>query len=299
MKSKLFLMLLASGLGVVCLAEDRHSDRDSDNWPIREQETIQKSLSLSNAPMRLLVENIDGYVHVTAGTGSQVRVTAHKTIRAESDEDLRQAKNEVRLDMSEQPGTVAIEYEAPGVCRNGRGDCQDHHQRRFYNVTYDIDLEVPRRARPFVSTVNNGDVRVEGTTGDFEIKNVNGAIDANNIAGSGYISTVNGKVTVHFAKSPQSATSFRSVNGDLDTYFPADISAELRFKTFNGGVFSDFDVTPTVVPDTQGERQGPRFVYRSNGLKGGRVGRGGPELSFNTLNGNIRLHRTGQNNATN
>jgi hypothetical protein len=31
-------------------------------------------------------------------------------------------------------------------------------------------------------------------------------------------------------------------------------------------------------------------VYRSDRQTTGRVGKGGPELSFDTLNGNIRLH---------
>jgi hypothetical protein len=141
MKFTLWLALLASGSAALCSASS-HSDR----WPVREQETIQKTLNLSGPPMRLVVDNVDGYVHVTGGSGSQVRVTAHKVIRAETDSDLQQAKNEVKLDMSEKPGTVSIYYDAPWRCNGeGRG-CHDQ-QRRFYNVTFDIDVEVPRPAR--------------------------------------------------------------------------------------------------------------------------------------------------------
>ena len=298
-ENKFVLMLVASGLVLLSLPKSGSGAQRPRDWPVREQETIQKTLSLTTAPMRVLVENVDGYVHVTTGSDSQVRMTAHKIIRAESETDLIQAKKEVKLNIFQEPGTVEIEYEAPGVCRNGRGDCQDHQQRRFYEVSYDIDLQIPRTAKPYVSTVNNGDVRVDGTTGDFEVKNVNGAIDLKNISGSGSVRTVNGQITVHFARSPRAETSFSTVNGDVDTYFPADISADLRFKTFNGGIYSDFDVAAVPVPDTQGERQGSRFVYRSNGLKGGRVGHGGPQITFNTLNGNIRLHRAGLSTSSN
>ena len=90
------LMLISSGLAALCLAE-----HDGDHWPIRDQETIQKTLPLSGEPGRLVIDNIDGYVHVTASSGSQVRVTAHKVIRAESDSDLQQAKSEVNLQISE------------------------------------------------------------------------------------------------------------------------------------------------------------------------------------------------------
>jgi hypothetical protein len=289
MKIAFYLVLLASGLASLCLAQ-----RNSDKWSVREQETIHKTLTLSGAPMRLLVENIEGYVHVTAINGSEVHVTAHKTIRADADTDLQQAKSEVKLDMNERAGSVSIEYDAPWVCRgqNG-GGCQDH-ERRFYTVIYDLDIEVPRDTRPVISTVNRGDIRLEGTTGDFDIGNVNGGIEVARIAGSGDIHTVNGPITARFAKNPVSTSSFKSVNGPLDVYFQPDFSADLRFKTLNGQIYSDFEVTASLQPTSEADRRDGKFVYRSHGFKAARAGRGGPELTFNTLNGNIRLHATDQ-----
>src|SRR5690349_1392735 len=87
MKIAIHLALLASGSAALCLGS-----KHSDQWPVREQETIQKTLTLSGAPMRLAVDNVDGYVHVTGESGSSVRVTAHKVIRAETDSDLQEAK---------------------------------------------------------------------------------------------------------------------------------------------------------------------------------------------------------------
>ncbi|HEY7302500.1 MAG TPA: hypothetical protein VH601_00185 [Bryobacteraceae bacterium] len=285
MKTAICLALLASGSVVPCRAFS-HSDR----WPVQEQETIQKVLTLSAPPMRLVVDNIDGYVHVTAASGSDVRVTAHKKIRAETDSDLQQAKSEVRLEMTEKPGTASIYYDAPWRCNGEGGGCHDR-QRRFYNVIYDIDVQTPRNARIVVSTVNNGDVRVEGTAGDFDIGNVNGQITLTAIAGSGDVHTVNGPVTVRFARNPSASSSFKTINGQLDLYFQPGLSADLLFKTFNGEIYSDFDVAPRVVAESAGGEHDGKFVYRSNRGGSGRVGNGGPQLSFETLNGNVRLHR--------
>jgi DUF4097 and DUF4098 domain-containing protein YvlB len=141
--------------------------------------------------------------------------------------------------------------------------------------------------------VNNGDISVAGTAGDFDISNVNGGISMSGISGSGDVHTVNGPITVHFAKNPQGATSFKSINGQLNVYFQPEFSADLLFKTFNGQIYSDFDVAPRETPVAASERRNGRFVYHSNGLKGGRVGRGGPELTFDAFNGSIRLHREG------
>ncbi|MBV8807286.1 MAG: hypothetical protein JO033_01310 [Acidobacteriaceae bacterium] len=285
MKITLYLALLAPAAAALCLASS-HSDR----WPVREQETIQKTLTLSGPPMRLMVDNVDGYVHVTGTGGSQVRVTAHKVIRAETDSDLQEAKNEVNLQMTEKPGTVSIYYDAPWRCNGeGRG-CHDQ-QRRFYNVSYDIDVEVPRDARIVVSTVNNGDIRVNGTAGDFEINNINGGIAMTSIAGAGDVHTINGPVTVHFVKNPSGPTSFKSINGQLDAYFQPGLSADLSFKTFNGQIYSDFEVVPRAAAAAETEEQNGRFVYHSDRARSARVGSGGPKLSFDAFNGNIRLHR--------
>jgi hypothetical protein len=240
--------------------------------------------------MRVVVDNIDGYIHVTGASGSQVQVTAHKVIRAETDSDLQDAKNEVKLDMTAKPGSVSVYYDAPWRCNGeGRG-CHDQ-QRRFYNVTYDIDVQVPRDARLVVSTINNGDVRVDGTAGDFDIGNINGGIAMTGAAGSGDVHTINGPITVHFVKNPSGPASFKSINGQLDMYFQPGLSADLLFKTFNGQIYSDFEVSPRATPAAETEQHNGRFVYHSDRTRSARVGRGGPELSFDAFNGNIRLHR--------
>ena len=147
--------------------------------------------------------------------------------------------------------------------------------------------------------MNNGDIRIEGTDGDFDVKNINGGIVMAGISGSGEAATINGPVTVRFAKNPSRASTFKSINGQLDFYFQPEFSADLRFKTFNGQIYSDFDVAPMSVSAGQAERHDGKFVYHSNGMKGARVGHGGPELTFDAFNGNIRLHRTDQGASSN
>jgi hypothetical protein len=285
MKCNAYLMLAASGLGLLCLA-----NADSDRWPIGEQENIEKTLTLSGQPMRLIVDNLDGYVHVTGtNSASQVHVVAHKTIRADTPSDLNQAKREVKLDMTETPGSVSVLYDAPWRCNGDCRGCCDQH-KRFYEVTYDIDVEAPRDARFVVSTVN-GQLRAERIDGDFEVHGVNGGIKMKDIAGSGAVQTVNGPIDIQFAKNPSRQCSFKSVNGELNAEFKPGLSADLLFKTFNGQIYSDFDVTPLPVPASGTERRDGMFVYRSNRLQGGRAGHGGPQISFETLNGGIRLRQ--------
>ncbi len=294
MKFTQYPVLLACGLALLCLAKS-HSE---EHWSLREQETVSKTLTLSGAPMRLLIDNIDGYVHVTGIGGSEVRVTAHKVIRAETDSDLQEAKSEVKLDMTEKPGSVSIRYDAPWRC-NGGGDggCSGGGRRRFYNVSYDIDVAAPRDSRLVVLSIN-GDVRADRTAGDFDVSNINGGIKLSEMSGSGDAHTINGPVSVGFAANPLRPSSFKSINGSLDLYFQPRLSADLLFKTFNGQIYSDFEVTATATPPIDAGQEGGRFVYHSRGPRRARVGNGGPELSFDTLNGNVRLHQGGEGVAS-
>jgi DUF4097 and DUF4098 domain-containing protein YvlB len=152
-------------------------------------------------------------------------------------------------------------------------------------------VQVPSQAKTVVSTVNNGDLRVDRIDGDFDISDINGGISMNAISGSGDVHTINGPVAVHFAKNPSGRCSFKSLNGAVDVYFPQELSADLFFKTFNGQIYSDFDVAARTTPAPEPERRDGKFVYKSNRLRGARAGNGGPELTFDAFNGSIRLHR--------
>ena len=186
---------------------------------------------------------------------------------------------------------VAIYYDAPWHCRPEK-PCHDHH-RSFYEVTYDFDISVPPDCEVVASTVNRGDVQVSGTQGHFDISNVNGAISLTGLAGSGDVHTVNGSVKAEFARNPQEACSFRTINGQVDVTFQPGLSADLMLKSFNGSIYSDFDVE-THAMRAATETSNGKLVYRSNQFSAARVGQGGAELKFDSLNGNIRLHQAGK-----
>ena len=162
-------------------------------------------------------------------------------------------------------------------------------------MRFDFTIRVPRNAALRLCTINGGDVVVNGTRGDFEVSNVNGLIDMRQVAGSGRAHTVNGPVSVSFTANPKQPSSFKTVNGNVDVWFPDGLAADFAMKTFNGGLFTDFETQPlaTVVP-AAGERRNGKFVYRVNEFTRLRIGKGGPEIAFETLNGNVRARRAGR-----
>jgi hypothetical protein len=264
------------------------SDRE---WRLHDTESINRSFDVSSGsgPQKLLVDNVTGYIHVTGYSGKTVQVKISKRVDADSNEALVEGKRDVKPDMSQQGNFVRLYTDGPFRNNNGtnyRGD--DYYG---YRVTLDYDVQVPYATELILKAINGGTIEVKKTTGDFEINGLNGGIEMDEIAGSGSVSTLNGPLKVSFNKNPTKATRFHTLNGKMDVYFQPTLDADLTFKTLNGGIYSDFDVTSRPIKTAAGENVNGKFIYRSDHRNMEvRVGKGGPELTFNALNGPIRLH---------
>lgn len=285
----------ACGLALVATA---HAQRPSRYEVVDESEVTRTLVFAAGGGRTLEVRNINGFIRVEATTDATVQMNIRKTIRAETRDDLAEAQRDVRLDFAENAPRVG----ATVIERNGHvcGEPWDDHDRDrdrprpHYQVRFDFTIRVPRDAALRLCTVNGGDVIVNGTRGDFDVDNVNGLIEMRQVAGSGQAHTVNGPVTVTFTANPSKPSSFKTVNGNVDVSFLEGLTADFAMKTMNGGLFTDFDAEPLANRAAAGgERRNGKFVYRGNEYTRVRVGRGGPEITFETLNGNVRARRAG------
>ena len=261
------------------------NDRD---LPVQEQETIEKTFSMSGFQHKSLeVDNIWGSIEVVGDGSDKVRLTVKKSTRAESKEKLEQARKEVTLDITEQQGLLRFYVNGPFRCH-----CDDGCGRREfegYIVKMDFELHVPLEIDVKVKTVNEGRVHVSDINGKFIVRNVNGDLAMDNIAGSGTARTVNGPVKVSFRQNPKENSDFQTVNGNVELRFAQGLAADFRFKTFNGSIYSDFPVTALPVRPIKEEHQGAKSVFRADRYTGVRVNSGGPEIKIENLNGDIRI----------
>ena len=254
---------------------------------VEEKQTIRKTLP---ATPRLDVDNIWGSIRVSSYDGSEVQMIANETLRADSQSKLADAKRDVKLDISQKDGTTRFYVDGPF-----RDNCRDgsHHSHwdgnPGYSAKYDFEIKVPRRMEFELRTVNDGSIHVDGVKGDFEVHNVNGSIDMRGVAGSGTARTVNGEVTVQFVSNPRAASEFGSINGAIDLAFQPDLAAEFRIKTFNGGVFTDFDMAALPLRPVADESSEGRHRFKSDSYTSMRVGKGGPEIKIDGFNGEIRI----------
>lgn len=266
----------------------------SSRYDVVDESSMTRTLSFAAGGSRTLdVRNINGFIRVEGTDDSNVQMSIRKVIRAETQDDLAAAGRDVRLDFREGARVEATVIDHRGhVCGGRWNDDGGRWDRVRYHVRFDFTIRVPRSAALRLCTINGGDVIVTGTQGDFDVDNVNGLIEMKQVGGAGSAHTVNGPVTVTFTANPSRESSFKTVNGNVDVTFRDGLAADFAMKTFNGGLFTDFETAPVATTArATGERRNGRFVYRANEFTRVRVGRGGPQITFETLNGNVRARR--------
>jgi hypothetical protein len=272
----------------------RHDDDSDSGMPVREQETIRKTFSVGAAHKLLDVDNIFGSIEVVGGQSDQVQLVVNKSIRAESQERMDAAKKEVTLDVTEQPDLLKLYVNGPFRCNcncDGDGCCGgSRHGDHGYVVKMDFQLQVPRSMDLRLRTVNSGHVNVRDVIGNFSVHNVNGGIEMQDVGGGKALArTVNGGVKVVFRENPRENGDFGTINGPVELYFTRGLSADFRFKTMNGHIYTDFEMTSLPAQAATSERRDGKFIFHTDRYTGGRVGGGGMEIKADNLNGDIRV----------
>ncbi len=239
------------------------------------------------------VDTITGTIQVIGDGGNTIRVEGERIIRAASQEDVDRAKKEVTLDVNEKNGTAQLYVNGPFRGNHNAGDDHGFHihsDGRHYDVAYNLRIHAPRQTELRLSTVD-GAVETEQTNGRFDIHGVNGAVTMTAAAGSGTVRAVNGRLTISFRENPKGPVDLETVNGAIEATFPPNLSADLRLKTLNGQAYTDFEATALTQPGAGGERRNGKFVYKPDRDASVRIGAGGPELKFETVNGEIRIRK--------
>jgi DUF4097 and DUF4098 domain-containing protein YvlB len=161
-----------------------------------------------------------------------------------------------------------------------------------------LEVRVPLRTNLELSTVNDGTITVENVEGEIEVENVNGPVVMTGVAGSVVANSVNGGVTARLTRvMADKAMAFTSLNGPVDVTLPATIKANLKMRSDQGEIFTDFDVQmlPAPAPSANaGTRRGGRYRVEVNRAIYGAVNGGGPEIELRTFNGSVFLRKGAQ-----
>lgn len=277
MKTFLCLMLVVSSVGAQSVERTEDSAQDI---PFAEQSDNR----------RLLVDNLAGSIVVEGYDGDVVHLTARRTTRATSERRYNEASEDITLEVVAERDRIEVVVESPWRDRWGGWERRGY-EYYGYRVRYDLRLKVPKNIAVYLRTIDEGDIEVRGIEGRFEVKNVNGSVSMNDIAGYGRVATVNGSLDLSFSTPPTDDCAFRTVNGEVNVIFPTGLSAVLVLKTFNGKAYTDFDFMAAKPSTWKQVTKRGRTMYKLTDRYAVQVGDGGPRIAFDTLNGDITIKK--------
>ena len=263
---------------------------------LEQTETVTRSFTLAavGGQRTLVVDNVTGAIEIEAVAGDRVELSLRQTFVARNATEMARARQEVTLEVTEGPGRLELVQGGPWRChgrdRRRHGDCCCDHDDRDYEVRFDWTLKVPQHLDLEVDDVNEGAIRITGTSGHLAVGHVNDDVTLVRVSGIVDANTVNGKLAVDFAALPAGDCSFGTVNGDIELAFPKGLGAELSFATLNGEVYTDFPFELAKLPPTSTRsKAGGRQHHEVGGRTAATLGGGGIGLACQTINGDITI----------
>jgi len=249
------------------------------------QDKITVPLTNPAQPATIKANLISGSIKVTVGTGRDIIVSSSEAGPGRRGPRERDAAPPGMTRIGGRPGlNIEEDHNTVDISAGSMG------------AGTDLAIEVPVNTNLQLRTINGAAIDVTGVNGDLEIDDSNGAINLTSVSGSVVAHTLNGPITVSLNHiTGNKPMSFTSLNGKVDVTLPADTKGRLRLKSDNGSIFSDFDVkleadaNKPVVEDTRGKDG--KYKISVDRAVTGTINGGGPEYTFQTMNGNILIHK--------
>lgn len=216
------------------------ADADSD------QTTVRSKFSDPSKPGTLKVSLPWAEVHVTGTDGNEIVVTSTLEQKGKKDADpdgFRRLDEDVTFEVVEKNNVATIAMSGDNLWAA--------HGAEFH-------VQVPRNTNLILRTEAGGDVAVENIDGDIDINSMNGEVTLTDVGSSAVVNTMNGEVTANFRKAPTKPVSITSMNGEIDLRLPADTKANLRMRTHNGTIRTNF---PDSALQTKTEKTGKGYSY--------------------------------------
>ena len=140
----------------------------------------------------------------------------------------------------------------------------------------------------------NGSVNVEGVHGEIDADCHNGGIKLVNVSGTVLADSQNGGIHVIMDRVDAGKPSaFSSVNGTIDVTLPADLKANLKMRSSQGSIYSDFDMNVTSGRATtqKNNTADGKFRLEFDRTVLATINGGGTDMTFNTVNGSILIRK--------
>jgi len=213
---------------------------------------------------RVELDNINGDVHISSWDRNEVKVDAVKYA------DTKERLDEAKIEIDARNDSISIRTKYPNHDHNWTWGSHNNPAGVEYTLT------VPRKARLDEIKLINGELDINGVSGEVNGSCINGRLEAHNLAGRARLSTINGHLDARFDQLAGQRVELNSVNGSVELTIPSDSNAEVEATTVSGGINNDFGL----------HVNHHRFV--GHDLRG-ELGSGGARIKISNVNGRIEV----------
>jgi hypothetical protein len=242
MKTHLYSSFVLAALVALFLAIAARADTESS--------TLKFSDPTKPGTLRISVSH--GDLKITGADTPEITVRSEaKPVTSTPRKDgLRVLTASSSYTLSEKDNVAVLEYGTEG----GPG------------IPAQFAITMPRTTSLVVSCTYGCELQAADLSGDVEVKAMNGEIKLCGLSGSALVETMNGEIDAGFARLPPNKTlSFASMNGEVVLRIPADTKANVKLRTQNGAVLTDFD-DQALVTKTELVRSNKTRSPRSGGV---------------------------------
>ncbi len=235
------------------------------------EETFKKSIAFQPGG-KLEVENVNGSITVESWNRNEVYVEAEKRVKAGDRRKAEKLMEELKIEIEERDNEIVIITKHP---RRGHGDFWDWVFGDNVSSSVSYTIRVPQKC-DVEATSTNGGLYINDIEGKFRLRTTNGKITAEALKGLVSARTTNGSVKVELKEvAVEEEMEFLTTNGSVTIYIPNNIDCDVRAKTTNGSIKTDFPM------EVHGK-------YGSKHLKG-KINKGGSLIFIETTNGSIKI----------
>jgi hypothetical protein len=190
--------------------------------------TARVKFSDSSKPGTLKLSLPWAEVHVTGTDGNEVIVTSSLDQKGKAEVDhegFRRLDTDVTFELVEKDNVASVTVVGDNLLATQGSE---------------FEVKVPRNTNLVIRTQLGGEVEVNGVEGDLDINSMNGEVTLRDIASSAVVNTLNGEISASFKRAPVKPVSFSTMNGEIDVRLPGDTKANLRMRTHNGSIRTNF-----------------------------------------------------------
>jgi hypothetical protein len=234
-------------------------------------EEFHQSYKLSSDG-KVRLNNVNGGIEINAWDKNEVRVDAVK----HADDKGMMEHLQIVVDASSDLVDIDTKYPQDSNTHNDNGPWVE------YTITVPRDASLDK-----VKTIN-GEIEIDGVEGSVDASTINGNVRVSDAKNDCRLETVNGKIEAVFASLKSGAdVTLKSVNGSITVDLPAGSSVKIKAKTVSGRISNDFGLVSSRESD---ERS---FVTVGDSVDG-KVGGGVSDFDAETVNGNIKILKSGE-----